>query len=572
MRDNLKSWFKYFAFISFFGMCSNLIYLIVPIYMMVIYDRVLYSFSTATLLTLSSLTIFSLIIMGILDYIRSKMLLQAGLAMEKNLLPHVLSTMHNDAIAVNKPGYSNGLQDLMLVREAIISYRLLRFLDLPWVALYLVLLYFMHPLMGLVATVGLGMVALFQLLLRRLNNKRYTASQATVAAGAGFLSATMRNAELITGMGMLADVADKYGRADQEIRKNTHEAETNRCTIGAVKSTLQGLFTAGIFGTGAYLFFNNEITVGVVFAAVIIMARLFSPLDLSFESVKSSVEALAAYKRLTHFLDTEETNNNTLSLPRPEGRLQAEGVTLAIQNRTLLRNISFHLEPGETLGVFGPAAAGKTSLARMILGIWPAMAGKMRLDGAEIAQWKRHDLGEHLGYLPQETEFFPGTVGENIARLKKVDSNKVILAAKKAYCHDMILKLPQGYDFMIDNTGKNLSGGQRQQIALARALYNDPQVIVMDEPHLNLDDTGFKALFMTLQTLRQEKKSVVVITDRPNLLVNTDKLLMLKDGQVAMFGPSKDVLAKLTSQQQQAKAQPRQQVQATPAVEQIKQN
>ena len=570
MRDNLKSWFKYFAFISFFGMCSNLIYLIVPIYMMVIYDRVLYSFSTATLLTLSSLTLFSLIIMGILDYIRSKMLLQAGLGMEKELLPHVLATMHNDAIAINKPGYSNGLQDLMLFREAITSFSILRFLDLPWVVLYLVLLYFMHPLMGLVATVGLGMVALFQLLLRRLNKKRYTASQATVAAGAGFLSATMRNAELITGMGMLTDVADKYSRADQKIRKNTHEAETNRCTIGAVKSTLQGLFTAGIFGTGAYLFFNNEITVGVVFASVIIMARLFSPLDLSFESVKSSVEALAAYKRLTHFLDTEKTNN-TLSLPRPEGRLQAEGATLVVQNRTLLRNISFHLEPGETLGVFGPAAAGKTSIARMILGIWPAMAGKMRLDGAEIGQWKRQDLGEHLGYLPQETEFFPGTIAENIARLKKVDSKKVILAAKKAYCHDMILKLPQGYDFLIDSTGKTLSCGQRQQIALARALYNDPQVIVMDEPHLNLDDAGFKALFMTLQTLRQEKKSVVVITDRPNLLVNTDKLLMLKDGQVAMFGPSKDVLAKLTNQQQ-TKVQPRPQAQATPAVEQIKQN
>ena len=568
MRDNFKSWFKYFAFISFFGMCINLIYLIVPIYMMVIYDRVLYSFSTATLMTLSAITLFSLIIMGILDYVRSKMLLQAGLGMEQKMLPHVLSTLHDSATAINKPAYTRGLQDLILFRDAITSLKFLRFLDLPWMAVYLVLLYFMHPVIGLVATIGLGMVALFQHLLKILNKKRYTASS---TAGSGFLSATIRNAELITGMGMLADVSDKYSRADKQIQTNRYEAESNKCAIGAVKTTLQGLFTAGIFGTGAYLFFNHEITVGIIFASVIIMIRLFSPLDLSFESIKSSIEALAAYKRLTHFIDMKETNS-TLSLPRPEGRLQAENVTLAVQNRTLLLNISFQLEPGETLGIFGPAAAGKTSLVRVILGIWPPLAGKMRLDGAEIAHWKREELGEHLGYLPQETEFFQGTVGENISRLKKVDSDKVILAAKNAHCHDMILKFPQGYDFMIDSTGKNLSCGQRQQLALARALYDDPQVVVMDEPHLNLDDAGFKALFMTLQMLKKEKKTVVIVTDRPTLLINTDKLLMLKDGQVAMFGPSKEILAKLTNHQPQTKMQPRQQAQTTPAVEQIKQN
>jgi len=438
------------------------------------------------------------------------------------------------------------------------------------VVLYIVVLYFIHPVIGLVTTIGLAMVALFQFLLKILNKKRYQASSASVAAGNSFLSATMRNAELITGMGMLAGVADKYSKAGNEIQNNKYESESNRCAIGAVKITLQGIFIAGVFGAGSYLFFNHEITIGIVFASVIIMSRLFAPLDLSFETVRSSVEALAAYKRLTHFINLKETSN-TLSLPRPEGRLQAEGLTLAVQNRTLLRNISFQLEPGETMGIFGPSAAGKTSLIRVILGIWPVMAGKMRLDGAEIGQWKREEIGKHLGYLPQETEFFPGTIGENISRLQKVDADKVILAAKKAQCHDLILKLPKGYDFIIDSTGKNLSCGQRQQIALARALYDDPQVVVMDEPHLNLDDTGFKALFMTLQILKKEKKSVVIVTDRPNLLVNTDKLLMLKDGQVAMFGPSKDILAKLTGQQQ-VNNQPHPQAQATQVLEQTRQN
>ena len=570
MRDILRYGFKQFAFISFLGMGINLIYLMVPIYIMVVYDRVLYSFSTPTLVTLSLLTLFSLIIMGILEYIRSRMLLQAGIGMEQKILPHVLSTMHNNAIAIDKPGYTRGLQDLMLFGEAVTNFRVFRFLDLPWVAVYLVFLYFIHPIIGLVATAGLGMVAFFQLLLRILNKKRYATSSAAVAAGSHFLSATIRNAELIAAMGMLDDVTDKYSRTDRRIRRNRYGAESNRCTISAVKATLQGLFIAGLFGTGTYLFFSHEITVGIIFAAVIILTRLFAPLDLSFESIKSSIEALAAYKRLTHFLDMKEPSD-TLSLPRPEGKLQAENITLAVQNRTLLRNISFQLEPGETLGIIGPAAAGKTSLVRVILGIWPPLEGKMRLDGAEIGQWKREDLGQHLGYLPQDTEFFQGTIGENISRLKKIDSEKVIAAARKAICHDLILKLPHGYDFMIDGTGKNLSCSQRQQIALARALYDDPQVVVMDEPHLNLDDVGFKALLTTLQILKKEKKSVVIVTDRPNLLANTDKLLMIKDGQVAMFGPSREILAKLTNHQQST-PQPRQQAQTTPAVVQIKQN
>ncbi|MDY0389217.1 MAG: ATP-binding cassette domain-containing protein, partial [Methanolobus sp.] len=285
----------------------------------------------------------------------------------------------------------------------------------------------------------------------------------------------------------------------------------------------------------------------------------------------TSIEAISAYKRLTHFIEIKPSKT-TLALPKPEGKLQAEGLTLAINNRTLLRNISFSLEPGETLGIFGPSSSGKTALVKMILGIWPASAGKMRLDGAEINQWEREDLGQHLGYVSQEIEFFSGTIGENIARLAMVDSEKVVLAAKKAFCHEMILKLPKGYDYLIDIRGKNLSCSQRRQIALARALYNDPQVIVMDEPHLNLDDTGLKALITTLQILKNEKKSVVIVTDRPNLLVTTDKLLMLKDGQVAIFGPSKEVLAKLTNPQQQANAQPRQQPQAAAVLEQTKQN
>ena len=217
-----------------------------------------------------------------------------------------------------------------------------------------------------------------------------------------------------------------------------------------------------------------------------------------------------------------------------------------------MHNISFSLEPGETLGIIGPSAAGKTSLCKVLLGIWPALAGKVMLDGAEISQWSDDELGKYVGYLPQETALFPGKVDENISRLQKVDSDKVIKASQKAGVYDMILKLPQGYDTMIDNTGKNLSAGQRQLISLARALYDDPKVVVMDEPQGNLDDVGFRVLFGALNILKKEKVTTIFVTDKPNLLVNTDKLLVIKEGQVAMYGPTKDVLNKLTNKQPQA--------------------
>ena len=571
MRDNFKFRLKYFTFIAFFGMCINLIYLIVPIYMMVIYDRVLYSFSTATLITLSLLTIFSLVVMGILEYVRSKLLLKAGLDMEQRMVPHVLTSMFESASALDKPSYSQGMPDLILFREGIASYGILRILDIPWVVVYLVILYFINPLIGLVATAGVGMVFLFQLLLRFLNKKRYTVSHAGATAGSIFLSSTVRNAELITGMGMLVDVREKYTKADQQTQIDRYEAESNRCTVGAVKAVLQGLFTAGIFCAGTYLFFNHEITVGSIFASVIIIIRLFIPLDMGFETLKSSIESLAAYKRLLHFIEVTDTVS-TLTFPRPEGRLTAENITLMNQNKTLLRNISFLVNPGEILGVFGPAAGGKTALVRTILGIWTPVAGKIRLDGGELNQWNRQTLGKYLGYFPQETELFMGSVAENISRLGPVESEKVILAAKRAHCHEMILALPGGYDFMIDSTGKNLSSGQRQRIGLARTLYGDPQVLVMDVPHSNLDEPGFRALLNTLQLLKNEKKSVVIVTEKPNILAGADKLLMLKEGQVAMYGPAKEVLSKLTNPGQKPQNQPRQQVQATPAPVHNKQN
>jgi len=548
MQEILKSWFKCFIFICFFGICINLIYLAVPIYMMVIYDSVLFSFSQATLFTLSAGLLISLFAMGLLEYFRSKMLMQAGIDLEQKMYPFVLSSMHKNAISLNRQSYTRGLEDLKLLKDAIINYRILWLLDLPWVLIYLALLYFMHPMLGLVGISGIFMVSIFQFLLRSIGKKRYTTADVIFNTGSNFINTTLQNAELISEMGMLKGVLNRHAEFHQKVLSMQSEADSFKAGTGAVIETLHIISAVAVFGTGVYLFFGGKITVGIIFASVVIITRLFYPFQQSLASMKLSIEAIAAYKRLKYFVDTKK-QEKSLSLPEPEGKLEAENIILSINGRTILHNISFSLEPGETLGIIGPSAAGKTSLCKVLLGIWPAPAGKVRLDGAEMSQWSDDDLNKYIGYLPQETVLFSGKVDENIARLQTVDSDKVIKASKMAGVYNMILKLPQGYDTRIDNTGKNLSAGQRQLISLARALYDDPKIVVMDEPHSALDDVGLKALFESLNILKKEKITTILVTDRPNLLVNADKILMIKEGQVAMYGPAKDIFQQLASQQ-----------------------
>lgn len=554
MRNILKSWSNYFIFVCFFGVCVNLIYLAVPVYMMIVYDRVLFSFSKATLVTLSAGVFIALLVMGLLEYFRSEMLVQAGVKLEQKMYPFVLSSMHKDAVSLNKQGYTRGLYDLRLLKDAIINSKILWPLDLPWVLIYLALLYFMHPMLGLVSIFGVFMASLFQVLLRILGKKRYTTADVIFNKSSNFINTTLHNAELVNGMGMLPCILDKYEKIHQNVLAMQSEVDSYKAGAGAVIRTLHVISAVAVFGAGAYLFFNNKITVGIMFASVIIIVRLFYPFEQSLASINLSINAIAAYKRLKYFVDTKK-QQDTLSLPKPKGKLSAENIVLSIKGLTILHNISFSLEPGETLGIIGPSGSGKTSLCKVLLGIWPALAGKARLDEAEIFQWPSDDLGKYVGYLPQETELFPGRVDENISRLQKVDSDKVIKASQKAGAHNMILKLPQGYDTRIDNTGKNLSAGQRQLISLARALYNDPRVVVLDEPHNNLDDVGFKALVRALNILKNEKVTTVFVTDKPNLLLNTDKILMIKEGQVAMYGLSKEVISRLTNKQQPAPQQ-----------------
>lgn len=553
MQNILKAWFKYFIFVGIFGLCINLIYLVIPVYFMVVYDRVLFSFSRATLYTLVIGVLIGLLVMMLLDYIRTKMLSRAGNDIVEKWISSVLNDMQSKAVAGGQNGYGRGLSDLELLRDAIVRGNIFYILELPWIFVYLAILYIMHPLVGMVAVGGFLLVTLFQILLRTLERKRYTAADVTLNAGTDFISHCLNNAELVSALGMESAVLKKYRVWYNKALRAKSEADSFHSIIGGVIRMLYLVSAVAVFSAGAFVFFEDEISSGVIFASVMIILRLFYPFDRSLTDMKSSIEAMAAYKRLKTFIN-EKPDKIKLSLPAPEGKVTTESISLAIDGRAILHNIGFELLPGECLGVYGPSSAGKTSLCKVLLGIWPPSAGKVRLDGAQIIQWPKDELGKYVGYLPQETSLFPGTVAENISRLGTVDSEKVVKAAQKTGVHDIILKLAQGYDTRIDQNGTNLAAGQRQLISLARACYNDPKLVVLDEPHTHLDDMGLTKVLHTLNNLKQDKVSTIVITDRIHLLMNMDKILVLKDGQVAIYGPGKEVIAKLTNKKQPQQA------------------
>lgn len=553
MQTMIKSWFKYFLVVGMFGICINLMYLALPIYMMIVYDRVLFSFSMSTLFTMIVGVLICLLMMALLDYFRIRMIGRVGNAIAQQVTPFVLDIMHKSAAGSNRQGYARGLEDLERVRNAIVQGQIFSLLDLPWILIFLGTLFFIAPVVGGVATSAVFMAAVFQTLLGVLEKKRHTIADVAFQANADFARTCLHHSELVSGMGMLPRIRERYVERYNKILAVRSEADAFHAGIGSTVRFLHLTGLAAVFGAGVFVFFSGQITTGAIFALVMISARIFYPLERSLADMKTSIEAMAAYKRLLHFVSLQGQKAK-LALPEPQGKFEAEALSLALNGKTIVHNISFALEPGETLGILGPSSAGKTSLCKVLLGIWAATVGKVRLDGAEIGHWPEEQLRRYVGYMPQESELFPVSVAENIARLMQVDPDKVVLAAQKAGVHEMILKLPQGYDTKIDQTGKNLSAGQRQLISLARALYDEPKLVVLDEPHTHLDDLGFRMALHALATLKQGKITTIVVTDRSNLIAHLDKLLVINEGQTTLYGRCQDVLSQLANRQQSQQA------------------
>jgi len=553
MKNFLKQWRPYLLYGGFFSLFINILQLTFPIYMLQIYDRVLSSYSMPTLYAISVAAVLSLIVMGLLEFVRSRLLVRCGVAIDQALSHDVLDSVLKQAALTGTPPNQATLRDVNILRNFFAGNAIFTLFDIPWTPIFLGVIYILHPLLGLVATGGAALLIIFALINEKITRKPLDAANMVNGFSMKFVETARRNAQAVRSMGMLAGVTTRWQGLNDNVMKLQTQSSRQAGLMQSLSGWLRQSMQVFIYGVGAWLTLEGKATAGCMIAASIIMGKALAPVQNGISTWKSMVEARGAWGRLDS-LFSQPKPPVSMDLPTPVGHISAEHVSFAIQNTAILRDVSFALEPGESLGLIGPSGAGKSTLCRLLLGIWPASAGKVRLDGSDIFAWEQEKLGPYIGYLPQDVELFSATVAENIARLNTVDPEQVIEAARQAGVHELILSFPAGYDTRIGEGGVVLSGGQRQRIGLARALYGQPKLVVLDEPNSNLDDEGERALVASWPKLKEQGTTLIIVSHKPGLLSTVDKILMLKNGQLAMFGPRDAVFQKLMEVQAQQKA------------------
>ena len=548
MRDLVSRFRPYFLYAGLFSLAINLLLLVPPLYMLQVFDRVLASRSVETLAVLTVAAIVALVVMALLDVLRARLLAASGAALDRSLGPRVLDGLLAQTARLSGGAYLNGLRDVNTLRTFLAGAGLMALFDAPWLPFFLLVIFLFHPILGIVAVVGAVAMLTLAVLNERLTRAPLERSQVEARRAGRFIDANVRNAEVVNALGMLPAVTQRWAQLNDAALVEQMRANRIGGSLTGWTKFARQLIQLAMLGAGAFLVVAQDVTAGVMIAATVLLGRALAPVETLVAGWRSLVEAKNAWRRLHELLSATPPAAPGTELPAPEGRVELEGVAFRLGDKVILRGVAFKLAAGESLGLIGPSASGKSTLARLIVGVWKPAAGVVRLDGADVAAWPRERLGPHLGYLPQDVELFGGTVAENIARLATPDAAEVVRAARRANVHELILRLPKGYDSEIGDAGQALSPGQRQRIALARALYGKPRLVVLDEPNANLDHEGEEALLQTLETLKAEGVTVVVIAHRPSLLRGVDKMLVLNDGAVASFGLRADVMARVTRQ------------------------
>lgn len=558
LRDALRQHRQLFMTVGFFSMVINMLMLTPALYMLQVYDRVLSSRNTTTLLLLTLIMLGLFLLEALLEWIRGQAMVRGSTALETTLAPKVFDATFRRTL--NGQGASSGqlLADMVTLRGFVTGKGLFAFFDAPWSPIYLLVIFLLHPYLGLFAlTAAALLIALTYL------NEKLTAEPLSAASKEGHSASrqatnSLRNAEAIGAMGMLGAMKRAWLIRQNMALVLQATASDRANTVNAMTKFSRQVFQSGVLGLGALLVIDNQLTPGGMIAASILLGRTLSPIDALISHWRSWVAARSAYGRLGGLLQAHPEPGPRTALPRPEGFVMVENlVTGPPGARTpVLKGIKLGAKAGMLVAVIGPSASGKSTLARALVGVWPPMNGTVRLDGADVSQWNKEELGPWLGYLPQDVELFEGTVAENIARFGAPDSTRTVAAAKRAGVHDMILRLPQGYDTPIGEGGMALSGGQRQRIGLARAMYGDPALVVLDEPNANLDEAGDAALVGALRVMKEEKRTVFVITHRMHLLAEADAILVLANGTIQAYGPRDAVMETLRPQRKPAVATP----------------
>lgn len=536
-----------FVSVGAFSAVINLLMLAPALYMLQVYDRVLASGNHMTLAMLTLMVLGLYAFMGLLEWVRSLVVIRLGAQIDQQLGARIYDATFDASLRVARGSSAQPLNDLTSLRQFATGNALFALFDAPWFPLYLAVLFLFHPWLGWLALGGAALLLALtwanQWLTRAaLAEAGQLAIQATQAA-----SAHLRNAEATESMGMLARLRQRWQTEHGRFLHLQNRASEQGAAFSAVSKGVRLALQSLMLGLGALLAVDGQITAGMMIAGSILAGRVLAPLDQLINAWKQWSGAQQAYQRLCDLLRAQPPRASGMSLPAPRGVLRVEQLSAcAPGSRTpVLAGVSFALEAGQRLVVLGPSGCGKSSLARLLVAAQMPLAGKVRLDGADLQQWDKEALGPHLGYLPQDVQLFAGSIAENIARFAEVEADKVVAAAQMAGVHDLILRLPQGYDTRLGEGGAGLSGGQKQRIGLARAVYGLPSLIVLDEPDANLDESGEQALLAALDRLREQGRTLVLVSHRPALLKGADQLLLLRGGQMQAFGPASRVLQEL---------------------------
>ncbi len=533
--------------LTVFSMFANLLMLTGPLFMLQVYDRVLTSSSIPTLLALALLATVLYSLYGFLEFVRSRLLVRIGRIFDESLRGRVFEAVAQQSFR-SGGRRSEALSDLQTIRQFLQGNGPIAFLDMPWAPIYLAIIFAMHAMLGWLALIAGVVLTALAIITEQVTRRHAADAQKAIGLAGAQADQCRTNIEVATILGMLGRLRDRWARTQDEALASHMVASDRSGLLTTLSRTLRLVFQSAVLGVGAYLALKREVSPGVMIAASIIMARALAPIETAVSQWPQFQGFRRSWQRLKRFLAEVPKSSPLMELPKPSGTLTVENLSAYLPGaeKPLVSNVSFALEQGGGLGIIGPTGAGKSTLARALVGAWPLTRGTVRLDGATPDQWDPDVLGRSIGYLSQESDFFDGTIAENISRFEvSPDSKAIVDAAQQADIHTLILGMPDGYNTVIGQGGRRLSAGQRQRLGLARALYGNPPLVVLDEPNANLDAAGETALVRAISSVRARGGTVIVIAHRPSAIGALDKLMVLSEGKVAAFGPKDEILAKV---------------------------
>ncbi len=538
LNRSLWAFRKEFLWVGAFSLVANLLTLAPTLYMLQIFDRVMLSQSEITLVALTLITALFVAVMAFAEWVRSRLLVRAGVRFDEQLNTRIFLATFEANLEQSRADNAGSFSALTRLRQFLTGNGIIAFFDLPWTPIYLAVLFAMHPMLGWFGVGFAVFLATLAFVTSRLTSARLERATTAETDTTAYLGGKLRNAEVVEAMGMLGNLKRRWLLLYKEHAGAAWQAQERSGQAAAFSKFVQYSQQSLILALGAWLAIRGEITLGAMIASNVLMGNALRPIGILVSTLKEFSQARQSYQEIGTLLDKYPLRAAGHTADKVNGQLELRQLSAYARHRDqpILDKLDARFEAGEVIGIVGPSGAGKSTLARCLIGVWPGISGQVLLDGTDIRSWSREALGPHIGYLPQDIELLEGTVAENICRFGELDSAAVIEAARRADIHDMILRLPAGYDTPVGQAGKLLSGGQRQRLALARALYGSPALLVLDEPNANLDDVGEAALARAIRELKAAGKTVFMVLHQRNLLALADRVVVMADGRIAQFG------------------------------------